>query len=200
MALQEAAKAAGAISVAIVNVEDSPAARNADICLALHAGEERSVAATKTFIVSCVAACGHRGALVGRPGASVRRGAPAGDAGRGCGPDVGRLHGFRQGCGLALCAGAWPVLSHRAGNGPEAEGDLRHPCRGLFGGGGDAWPVGVDGTGLSGSRLFARRCRARHDARGGGEDAAGGCGCAGGGRRRLALRPDAGIPCSTRLP
>jgi glucosamine--fructose-6-phosphate aminotransferase (isomerizing) len=55
VAMQEAAKASGAISVAIVNVEDSPAARNADICLALHAGEERSVAATKTFIASCVA-------------------------------------------------------------------------------------------------------------------------------------------------
>jgi glutamine---fructose-6-phosphate transaminase (isomerizing) len=55
LALQDAAKTAGAISVAIVNVEDSPAARNADICLALHAGEERSVAATKSFIVSCVA-------------------------------------------------------------------------------------------------------------------------------------------------
>jgi glutamine---fructose-6-phosphate transaminase (isomerizing) len=55
LALQEAAKAAGAISVALVNVEDSPAARNADICLALNAGAERSVAATKSFIVSCLA-------------------------------------------------------------------------------------------------------------------------------------------------
>lgn len=55
LALQEAARAAGAISVAIVNVADSAAARNADICLALHAGEERSVAATKSFITSCVA-------------------------------------------------------------------------------------------------------------------------------------------------
>lgn len=56
VALQEAAREAGALSVALVNVEDSPAARNADICLALHAGEERSVAATKSFIVSCAAA------------------------------------------------------------------------------------------------------------------------------------------------
>ena len=55
VALQQAAKAAGAISVAIVNVADSPAARNADICLSLEAGEERSVAATKSFISSCVA-------------------------------------------------------------------------------------------------------------------------------------------------
>lgn len=56
VALQQAAKAAGAVTVALVNVADSPAARNADICLALQAGEERSVAATKSFIVSCAAA------------------------------------------------------------------------------------------------------------------------------------------------
>jgi glucosamine--fructose-6-phosphate aminotransferase (isomerizing) len=55
LALQAEARAAGAISVAIVNAADSPAARNADICLALHAGEERSVAATKSFIASCTA-------------------------------------------------------------------------------------------------------------------------------------------------
>ncbi len=56
LALQGEARAAGALSVAIINDEDSPAARNADICLALHAGKERSVAATKSFIVSCAAA------------------------------------------------------------------------------------------------------------------------------------------------
>jgi glucosamine--fructose-6-phosphate aminotransferase (isomerizing) len=56
VALQDEAKRAGALSVAIVNVEDSPAARNADICLPLCAGPEKSVAATKTFIVSLVAA------------------------------------------------------------------------------------------------------------------------------------------------
>ena len=56
VAVQDAAKAAGALTVALVNVADSAAARNADICLALHAGEERSVAATKSFIVSCAAA------------------------------------------------------------------------------------------------------------------------------------------------
>ncbi len=56
VALQRAAKQAGAVTVALVNVEDSPAAQNADICLALHAGAEKSVAATKSFIVSCAAA------------------------------------------------------------------------------------------------------------------------------------------------
>lgn len=56
VALQRAASQAGAVTVALVNVADSPAAQTADICLALHAGEERSVAATKSFIVSCAAA------------------------------------------------------------------------------------------------------------------------------------------------
>ena len=55
VALQEAARKAGALTVALVNVEDLPAARSADICLGLNAGEELSVAATKSFIVSLAA-------------------------------------------------------------------------------------------------------------------------------------------------
>lgn len=54
-ALQEEAKRAGALTVAIVNVEDSPVARSADIRLPLCAGPEKSVAATKTFVVSLAA-------------------------------------------------------------------------------------------------------------------------------------------------
>jgi glucosamine--fructose-6-phosphate aminotransferase (isomerizing) len=55
VALQDAARTAGALTVALVNVADSPAGRNADICLPLHAGPEASVAATKSFIVSLAA-------------------------------------------------------------------------------------------------------------------------------------------------
>ena len=55
VALQDAARRAGALTVALVNVEDSPAAHAADICLPLYAGPELSVAATKSFIVSLVA-------------------------------------------------------------------------------------------------------------------------------------------------
>jgi glutamine---fructose-6-phosphate transaminase (isomerizing) len=55
VALQDAARHAGALTVAVVNVEDSPAAHAADICLPLYAGPELSVAATKSFIVSLVA-------------------------------------------------------------------------------------------------------------------------------------------------
>lgn len=42
----------GALLIALVNEADSPLAREADIVLALSAGPERSVAATKSFIVS----------------------------------------------------------------------------------------------------------------------------------------------------
>jgi glucosamine--fructose-6-phosphate aminotransferase (isomerizing) len=69
LAFQAEAKRAGVPTVAIVNDEESPLARDADFCLPLSAGPERSVAATKTFIVSAalsawlVGACGKNGAL-----------------------------------------------------------------------------------------------------------------------------------------
>ncbi len=56
VALQHAAKAAGALTIALVNVTESPIAAEADYIVPLHAGEEKSVAATKSFIASCAAA------------------------------------------------------------------------------------------------------------------------------------------------
>lgn len=49
------AKRAGALVLAFVNAPDSPVAAAADEVLPLHAGEERSVAATKSFIASLAA-------------------------------------------------------------------------------------------------------------------------------------------------
>lgn len=49
------AKAAGALTAALVNVTDSPLARVCDIVLPLGAGPELSVAATKSFVTSCAA-------------------------------------------------------------------------------------------------------------------------------------------------
>ena len=49
------AKAAGAISVAMVNDTDSPLAAVSDIVLPIMAGPEHSVAATKTFVASLAA-------------------------------------------------------------------------------------------------------------------------------------------------
>jgi len=51
----EAAKAAGARVVALVNVEDSPLAQLADTVIPLAAGAERSVAATKSYLASLAA-------------------------------------------------------------------------------------------------------------------------------------------------
>ena len=47
-----AARAQGALVVALVNDPGSPLAKEADVVVPLHAGEERSVAATKSFIAS----------------------------------------------------------------------------------------------------------------------------------------------------
>lgn len=52
IATAKAAKGAGALVVALVNEEDSPLARLADYFIPLHAGPEKSVAATKTFIAT----------------------------------------------------------------------------------------------------------------------------------------------------
>ena len=56
VALQAAAHAAGALTVAIVNATDGPLAQEADTVIALNAGPERSVAATKSFICATAAA------------------------------------------------------------------------------------------------------------------------------------------------
>jgi glutamine---fructose-6-phosphate transaminase (isomerizing) len=51
----EAARAGGARVVALVNAEDSPLAQLADIVVPLSAGQERSIAATKSYIASLAA-------------------------------------------------------------------------------------------------------------------------------------------------
>ncbi len=58
LAFQAEAKRAGIPTLAVTNTEDSPLAREADVCLPLCAGVERSVAATKTFIASAAMAAG----------------------------------------------------------------------------------------------------------------------------------------------
>jgi len=55
VAMMRAAHDGGARTVAITNMPDSPMAGAVDRALALHAGPERSVAATKTFVLSVLA-------------------------------------------------------------------------------------------------------------------------------------------------
>ena len=54
--MMRAAGAGGALTIAITNFADAPMARASAHCLALQAGEEKSVAATKTFVTSVLAA------------------------------------------------------------------------------------------------------------------------------------------------
>ena len=55
VALQAAARKAGAYAVAIVNQDGSPLAAGADAVIPLHAGPEKSIAATKSCLGSAVA-------------------------------------------------------------------------------------------------------------------------------------------------
>jgi glutamine---fructose-6-phosphate transaminase (isomerizing) len=55
VAMQRATRGQGAVTIAMVNDEDSPLARDAHALLPLHAGAERSVAATKSMIASLIA-------------------------------------------------------------------------------------------------------------------------------------------------
>jgi glutamine---fructose-6-phosphate transaminase (isomerizing) len=55
VAMQDAASRAGALTLAMVNDVTSPLAARADCLLPLHAGPEKSVAATKSMIASLVA-------------------------------------------------------------------------------------------------------------------------------------------------
>ena len=67
LALEEAARKAGALALAIVNVVDSPVGDSADIVIPLGAGRETSVAATKSFIASCIAAAALAAGWTGDP-------------------------------------------------------------------------------------------------------------------------------------
>jgi glucosamine--fructose-6-phosphate aminotransferase (isomerizing) len=52
LAATRAARAAGALSIALVNAENSPLSGEADLTIPLGAGSERSVAATKSYVAS----------------------------------------------------------------------------------------------------------------------------------------------------
>ena len=67
LAVIERAKACGAPTVAITNDEESPLAKAADFHLYCNAGEEKSVAATKTFSAQIALARLLAGALSGTP-------------------------------------------------------------------------------------------------------------------------------------
>ncbi len=80
--MMRAARAGGALTVAVTNHEGSPMAAASAHCLPLQAGAERSVAATKTFVISVLAGlsllaewqedAGLRAAVAGAPQAFAK--------------------------------------------------------------------------------------------------------------------------------
>lgn len=63
LALQDAAKKGGAYTVTLVNDQTAPLARAADEVLAMQAGSEHAIAATKTLVTSLVACAAIVGAM-----------------------------------------------------------------------------------------------------------------------------------------
>lgn len=55
VAMEQSARRSGALCIALTNTPDSPLASSADIAVALEAGVEKSVAATKSYVSSVVA-------------------------------------------------------------------------------------------------------------------------------------------------
>ncbi|MET3825264.1 fructoselysine-6-P-deglycase FrlB-like protein [Sphingomonas sp. PvP055] len=131
LATVTAQKTAGAHVVAIVNDTTSPLAEMADTLIALSAGVERSVAATKSYITSLAAIAALvaewsqeaslQTAVAALPGLLRRSWAfdwqPVGTALQ----DANNLFVIGRGIGLAV----------RAGSRAQAQGNLRPPCRGV---------------------------------------------------------------------
>ena len=79
---RKSARECGALTLAIVNDENSPAAKAADLVLPIGAGPEKAVAATKTVALSMIAGAQLVAALSRDDGAGGGAAAPAGPAGR----------------------------------------------------------------------------------------------------------------------
>ena len=139
----QAAKAAGARVVALVNVEDSPLAELADTVLPLCAGPEKSVAATKSYLASLAAilqlgAAWHGDAAL----VATLAGLPA-----------ALRHRWIGGRAQPVRARPRPRSGGGAGSRVEVQGNLRPACRGLQFGRGEARADGLGRPGLPGAGL-----------------------------------------------
>ena len=161
LAMQRAAKAQRALSIAFVNDEASPLAREANAVLPLCAGPERSVAATKSMIAALVA------------GASL---APIGATTPNFWPRLQKLpsvlnssvrRAARDGGDRDADRGLIPVrrrtrrdARHRRRGRAQAQGNVGHPRRSLFVRRSAAWAGGDHSPRLSRARLRAGGRRA----------------------------------------
>lgn len=130
--------ARGATTVALVNDPGSPLAREAGRVFALHAGEERSVAATKSFIAQLVAGlrlieawqgdAGLQAGLAALPDALARAVRADWSAAVEALADVDRLFVLGRGAGLAIATEAALKLKETCGiqAEPFSGAELRH--------------------------------------------------------------------------
>ena len=169
------AKAEKQTILSVVNVPESAIARESDVVLHTLAGPEISVCSTKatttqqTVLLAAAIAAGpgarhavggRRGAL--RGGADRAAGADQRGAEHGGAVPADRRHRARRGARRALSRPRH-VIPGRARGGPEAEGDLLHPCRGLRGGGDEARADRADRRAGAGRGRRAQRFAVRQD-------------------------------------
>ena len=198
VAVVEQARAAGRPTLAVTNDPASPLAEAAELVLDLGAGEERSVAATKTY-TSSVLALAVLGCALGEPGAlpvdDLRRVPDALDAAvtgatgveRGRRADgVGRPRGLRR-------PRAEPL--HRARDGAQGHRADRHPGGAVLPGRPDARPGRRGRSARARAARRPRRAGERQRARGGARAAP-----PGGPGRRARVRPRRRTCCVVGLP
>ena len=123
--MMRAAGDGGALTVAITNFADAPMAEASAHCLPLRAGEERSVAATKTFVTCVLAGLGAAGRMAAGRCPAGRRGGAAGGFRQGADAGLVAAGGAAVARAVAVCAGARSGLCHRLRGGAEVQGDLR---------------------------------------------------------------------------
>ena len=166
-------RAGGAITAAFVNAPDSPLAHAAEWLFCLHAGEERSVAATKSFIAQMAAGArlvaewqddaALRSALAALPGALTQAAgqdwSPAVQALR----DVDRLFVIGRGLGLPVALEA--ALKFKETCGIQAEAfsgaEVQHGPMALIGEGFPLLVFAPRGPAQPGLLALARTMRAR---------------------------------------
>ncbi len=155
VALQDAAKRGGATTIAVVNVTDSPLAKQADIVLGLNAGAEKSVAATKSFIASVAALSGVTAAISGKRDlhAALEKLPEALQATSGIDTTGRRGRPFQR--QLALYGRSRPRFRHCARGSTESQGDRRPARGGLLARRTDAWADASRSAGLPDRRLYA---------------------------------------------
>ena len=165
--------AAGARTLALVNQVDSPLAREASLVLPLHAGEERSVAATKTFIAQLVAGArivsawegdgSFEAALRCLPEALARAATLDWSAGVEAFTGAGRLYVLGRGPGLALASEVALKLKETCGILAEAfsGAEVRHGPLALVSEGFPVLILATRGPGQQGLLELARDFRSR---------------------------------------